>query len=225
MIAVLLGLLSVGGLGGIAFKIFGWTAIKAFGGRAATAAGRVPPKAWIALAVVIALTGSYFLHRHFVHSFKVEIQRAQMAADNDHWKKKLAAARTDALNWKQHYEQAQTKQADKERTRHEQVLRDNAAISSALRLRGPGAATSHCRPSNHTSAISSAGGSRTPPSAARPAPAQVSTGDWATVPWNWLVTVLTQHDDVTDEARAWRNDKAKQNELYQQQVLHAPSGN
>jgi FtsZ-interacting cell division protein ZipA len=178
----------------------------------------IPQWVWIALAVVILVVGAFWFHGHQVSKFEKSTRADQKQLDQAAFDKLLKQAHTDALNWKTKYETAQATNAQKERNLHEQVLRDNAAIARDLSLRGAGAASSHCGPINSTRPVAGPSGPRTAPSTSSPAAAQVSAGDWATVPWRWLVNVVTQHDDLLDEAQRWRNDKAKQNELYQTSV-------
>jgi hypothetical protein len=90
----------------------------------------------------------------------------------------------------------------------------NAALAAALSLRGPGAAASRCGPVSGPRPSTSTGQPGHSAPAAGAPPAGVLAEDWATVPWRWLVNVVQQHDDVTSEAQAWRNQYARQHELH-----------
>lgn len=83
------------------------------------------------------------------------------------------------------------------------------ADADALRLRGPGKATCASHPGlspgpgGHDQAASSA------PDAGSPVP----SGDWAVVPWSWLVTVIEEHDQLLNDDKAWNENDAKQRAL------------
>jgi hypothetical protein len=173
-------------------------------------ASKVPPKVWYALAIVAALVAGYLVHQHLVHKFRTEVQRAQMASDNDHWKRKLAAAHADAIAWKLKAEAAAATISKEERTQDEETIRSDAAVADALGMRGPGAAASHCGPVGDPGAGAGAGGHEPPvaePDVTGPA---VPSENWALVPWDWLVGRAREHDDGLAENLAWRNNDARQ---------------
>jgi hypothetical protein len=213
MMGIVLGILSSkicalfgGGLFGFGAKVIN------FDKRAVAAGKKLPAWVWIALAVSAALVAGYFIHRHQVNKFRTETQRAQMAADNDHWRAKLAAAHADALDWKQKAEAKAAGISREERIRDEDTIRRNAAAADALGMRGAGAATSHCRPLDHPSARAGTGGHEQAAPVADAAGSQVSSGDWSIVPWKWLVQRGREHDDGIAENLAWRTNDARQRE-------------
>lgn len=81
---------------------------------------------------------------------------------------------------------------------------DTAVAATDLRVRGPG------RASCPAQVDAGAGGHQPDLAAEADAGSAVSPENWARVPWDWLVTVVQEHDDLLTEATAWRkNDQAK----------------
>jgi hypothetical protein len=79
-----------------------------------------------------------------------------------------------------------------------------AVAATDLRVRGPG------RASCPAPVDAGASGHEQALTAEADAGLAVSPEHWARVPWDWLVTVIQEHDDVLTEADAWRkNDQAK----------------
>src|SRR4051812_17530336 len=66
---------------------------------------KIPRWAWIVLGAVLLVLAGLWWHGHKVHNFKRDVQRAQMAADNDHWRAKLAKEHAAAILWKQKFDQ------------------------------------------------------------------------------------------------------------------------
>src|SRR5690348_5678455 len=106
ILSKLLGV-SLLGVGGWLAKLLGWHT------QAIEIAKKIPRWMWITLGVILLCITLYILHNHWVHQFKTEVQRAQMAADNDYWKAKLNSASKDAHDWKNNYEANQTQIAQK----------------------------------------------------------------------------------------------------------------
>lgn len=84
---------------------------------------------------------------------------------------------------------------------------DTAIAATDLRVRGPG------RASCPAPIVATSGGHQ--PAAAEEANAgpEVSPGDWARVPWSWLVDVVQEHDDLLTEATSWRKDHQEKSEI------------
>jgi hypothetical protein len=202
-------LLGLGGTGvlGLGARLLG------FDKKVFAAAQKLPSWVWIALAVIAVLVAGYFIHRHEIREFRTSVQRAQMAADNDFWKKKLAAAHADALSWKQKAEAKAASISNQERTRDEEAIRNHAAAAGDLSLRGPGAAASHCGPIDHPEQGAGPGGHGQATAIANAAGSEMSSGDWALVPWSWLVQRAQEHDDGLSENVAWRSNDARHDRM------------
>ena len=82
-----------------------------------------------------------------------------------------------------------------------------AVAAADLRVRGPG------RASCPAPVDAGTGGHQPAPAAEADAGSAVSAGNWARVPWDWLVTVVQEHDDLLTEATAWRKDKQAEEEI------------
>jgi hypothetical protein len=84
---------------------------------------------------------------------------------------------------------------------------DTAVAAADLRVRGPGRAS--CPAPINTGT----GGHE--PTIAEEADAglTVSPENWARVPWDWLVDVVQEHDDLLTEADAWRKTDQAEREI------------
>ena len=82
------------------------------------------------------------------------------------------------------------------RDMHDAEDRRIASDADAIRLRGPGKAT--CP----SSAGASSAAVRHDAATGADAGPQVSSGDWAAVPWNWLVQVVEEHDQLLNKVKA-----------------------
>lgn len=171
--------------------------------------GGVPRWVWIALAAVAVLTAGVVWHKHRAHA---AIQAAVKAEDAV-WVQRLADERKRAVAARSEAEAAHAAMSDMERKQHEQVIRSNAAAASALLVRGAGAA--RCRPLDNPGAATSPGGHNQSAPITDAARSQMPTGDWALVPWDWLVKRAQEHDDVLDEDRTWRTNDAHQREAWE----------
>jgi hypothetical protein len=173
-----------------------------------SALSKIPPKAWLAIGCAVALLLGALWHQHRLHRHDANLRAEQKAADDKLWSAALSKAHTEALAWKAKVDQQAATIAQDERKQHEEAIRLNAAAADALRLRGPGAAAAHCGQGDHPGAAAAADrhGQAAPQTGA--APAQVPSGDWAVVPWGWLVTVVQEHDDLLEDVtRIEENDK------------------
>jgi hypothetical protein len=79
---------------------------------------------------------------------------------------------------------------------HDAEDRRIASDADTVRLRGPGKAA--CTGDSSTAAAAVRPGS----SASANAGPQMSPGDRATVPWDWLVTVVEEHDQLLNKVKA-----------------------
>lgn len=82
-----------------------------------------------------------------------------------------------------------------------------AVAATDLRVRGPG------RASCPAPVDAGASGHEQALTAEADAGLAVSPEEWARVPWNWLVTVVQEHDDLLTEAGAWRKNKDAESEI------------
>jgi hypothetical protein len=181
------------------------------GARVAGASGflkRVPRWVWIALGAIALLVAGYVYHQHKAHAAIAGAKLEQKAADDTAWQKRLGQAHAAALAWRGRAEQQGATIARLNKEMHDAQIRDHAAVADALSLRGPGAAASHCRPVDHSAAASVAGGRSEAAAGADAAGRAVPSGEWAVVPWDWLVTRAREHDDLlTDETTRRAADK------------------
>lgn len=177
---------------------------------------KVPPQVWQALAVLGYALALYATHQRAVHDHDTAI----IAANNAQWQTRLNAAHSDALAWKAKADQQAMTIAQNERTKHEEDIRLNAAAADALLLRGPGAASAaHCGQVNHPGTPAAPDRhDQAAPQAGAPA-TQVPSGDWALVPWNWLVGVLHEHDDLLSDVTTVISNDEKQRAAWPQQPV------
>lgn len=84
-----------------------------------------------------------------------------------------------------------------------------SADAHAVLVRGPGKAA--C-PSHSGLSAEPSGHEQTPAAPAAAGP-QVPSGDWAAVPWNWLVQVIEEHDQLLNDDKTYRENDAKQRAL------------
>lgn len=128
MLTALIGLLGIGGVAGLALKFFGWTAIK-------TWAKSIPPKAWIALAIVGVLVGGYLWINHKIHAAYVQGKKDGHAAQFAYDQAQLDKIRAQARAFKQKLDDANTRIQTEEKARHDQTVAANRALADALRVR------------------------------------------------------------------------------------------
>jgi hypothetical protein len=176
----------------------------------------VPAWAWKALAIAAALVALVLVHQHYAHKAIAAAKAEQQTADNSRFAKQLAHVAEQANAIRIKAEALSASIAAQERTRHEQDLRRNAADAAALRVRGPGAAASHCGPVDHPGLSASAGGRLDAASGADAAGPALPAGEWATVPWTWLVDRAREHDDLLAEVRTWRSSDTRPRSAWEQ---------
>jgi dsDNA-binding SOS-regulon protein len=82
-----------------------------------------------------------------------------------------------------------------------------AVAATDLRVRGPG------RASCPAPVDAGSGGHEQILAAEADAGLAVSPENWARVPWDWLVTVVQEHDDLLTEAGAWRENKQQESKI------------
>ena len=169
----------------------------------------------LVLGTIVVLAGT-FVHRHIAHHALDKAKAEQLAADTARFNGQLARAHADALAWRDKAAAEAAKIVQLEKENLDAETRAHAAAADALLVRGPGAAASRCRPGDPAAVPGSAGGHDSAAAAGTPAGPEVSAGDWATVPWDWLVGVVREHDDLRSEALTWRSDHARQSTLWDQ---------
>jgi hypothetical protein len=163
----------------------------------------VPRWAWIALAVVSILLLGSCAHKRKVKAFGEERYAAGVAYEQARLEKKAKElkAKVDALSGKI------TTQL---RTKHdEKVIVINRAADD-LRLRGAGKAS--C--SSPAGIPSGPSGSVAPSGQGSVAGPQVPTGDFAAVPWGWLVDRAEVCDLNRQEVLTWREWHRQQSEAW-----------
>jgi hypothetical protein len=160
---------------------------------------------WIVRGLLII--AGYFIHQHYAHKAIDRAKLEQKAADDKAFAGKLADVAKRAAEISTKAEGVARSIADLERTRHEETVRHNAA-DAALLMRGAGAAASHCRPVSNSAPSTGTGGYVSSAPVSDAAGSQVPAGDWALVPWDWLVLRAQEHDDLLSRAvTVNRNDK------------------
>lgn len=178
-------------------------------GKAKSVLGSIPWQIWAVIAGVALLGVGSCVHGHKVKAFgKAQFSAGRAAADAD-WEKALDKAHADALAWKAKAEANAAAISKEIGERHEATLRADTARANDLRLRGPGKAS--CSGPVHNPGISAspsghqqAGGRTDAPSS------EVPPGDWAAVPWHYLVDQAQLCDANRSEAISWRDWYAKQ---------------
>lgn len=186
-------------------------AAKLSGAKAALA--KIPPQVWYALAAIALVIGGYFFHQHKVHRLIADTKAEQRKADDAMWHAELDKVHAQAVAWKARAESQAAAISQSERKIHEQTVALDAADARALSLRGPGKAAAGCRPVDHPIARTGTSGHDQAAAIPNAAGSQVPAGDWATVPWDWLVKRAQEHDDLRSEDQAWRSNDAKQRAL------------
>jgi hypothetical protein len=83
--------------------------------------------------------------------------------------------------------------------------RADAADAAALKLRGPGAATCRSGPGAPATPVRRV---EAPPAAPAAGPA-LPSADWASVPWDWLVQVVEEHDELLNDVQAAKDQHDK----------------
>lgn len=193
---------------------------------------RVPRWVWIALAIALAIVAVVVWHDRQIRAHDKALT-AQVTADRDaQWNKRLAAERRAALAWKTRFDAEVAAKIKLQRKLNDEEARRIDADRNALRLRGPGqaAAPAGCRPVDHPGLAGLAGRHEPQPGTAANAGTQMPAGDgqdqWAVVPWNWLVDVVSERDAFRVEALGWRSRDAMLAEIWkraqQQPAAQAP---
>ena len=177
--------------------------------RASDFFGKIPSWLWIALAgAVIAFTGVLW-HTHEVKLTIAHAKQEQRQIDDAAWKQALDREHQAAMTWKAGFDKQTAATVADERKLNDQAIANNAAVARALSLHGPGrASASGCRQGDYSRPSTAASGHQQGASSASTAASQVPSGDGAIVPWNWLIKVLQEHDDMRADLQAiYYNDK------------------
>lgn len=167
--------------------------------------GKVPWQVYAVIALVIAAGVGSCIHKGKVKKFGEERYVAGFIAGEEKVRKETLVAQQEVAK----------REAAVAAKLREIVNAENARISQRaddLRLRGAGAAACP-RPATTSTAASE----HSPAAAeADAAGAGVLTGDWAAVPWGWLVTRAEEHDKCIIEAQAWRDQRAAAQRAYEE---------
>lgn len=175
---------------------------------------RIPRQVWIALAVAAVLVAAIIWHQAKAHAAIDRAVKAAVASAIDkrdgQWRQRLDQEHRAALAWKGRAD-AQLAQISKlQRKLTDEETRRIDADRRAMLLRGPGkaAAPAGCRPGDHPGLPGIAGRHVAQPGAAADAgtemPAVDGSDQWAVVPWDWLVAVVSERDAFRFEAIGWR---------------------
>lgn len=209
MLHLLLAVLGLGLPGGLVTYLVGPAKILGFFKRA-------PRWAWIAFAVVAALVGGYFLHQHKAHAHDTALVKATIDKRDQLWRDALAKAHAGAIASRARTEAAGAKISTTLKGKHDAQVRSNASDARDLQLRGPGKAAVDCRLGDHPGLPAAAGQPGRPAGGANAAAAEVhpadrlaglpagARGDFAVIPWSWLVEQGREADDSRAEVLTWR---------------------
>lgn len=139
MLTALLALTGVGGVVGIALRLFGLSGtiakVTSFGQGAKAAVQKVPRWVWIALAVTAVLVGGYLWVNHKIHQAYADGSKAGHAAQFAYDEGIAAKARAQARDLKIKLDTANVKIHNQEQTSHDQTVAANRALADALRVR------------------------------------------------------------------------------------------
>lgn len=181
----------------------GWNILKLVGQVIASFLGKLDGRGWVELVCGI-IAGLAIIH---------------YASEARHWKKQDAQD-VKALNIEKAQEASIAKQAVDLKARidaltsnltkllREQTDAENASIAAAadaVRLRGPGKAA--C-PGGPIPAAAPVRHDQTTPANADAGP-EVPSGNWARVSWDWLVTVIEEHDQMRADLQATEDQHAQ----------------
>jgi hypothetical protein len=209
MIAAILSLLGVGGIG--AALIFVPGLAKLLG----KLLGSIPPRVVWALLAMAAIFGAVWWHNHAVEAARTEGVKAGRIAANGEWKDAFAKMRGAADDFRRAYEIRGGTITTLLGDRHAQNLADIAAHADDLRLRGPGAAAACPRSGGDPGLAGRPGAQGGPaPQPDAPGPGVPPDQQFAIVPWGWLVRRGEEHDSLLDEVKTWRSWHDQQGALH-----------
>lgn len=195
---------------------------------------RVPRWVWIALAIAAILVAGWIWHGRQMAAHDADLTARVTAARDAQWQKRLDDAHADALRQRGDFDAAAKHITELQRKLTDEENRHIAADRADLRLHGPGkaAAAPGCRPGDHPGLAGIAGRPVAQPGPAAHAGTEVPAGDgpgqFAVVPWNWLVDVVAERDAFRIEAIGWRTRDymlAQEWERMRQQQLRAAGMN
>jgi hypothetical protein len=215
----LLGLAGIGGgLGLIGVIVSGlWPALIPAGLKLLD---KIPAKVVYALAGVLLIALAWLWHGHAVKVAYRDGNAAGETATDAKWTVQLAAAHSQADQWRRSYDLAAGELVVQIKAKHDETLRNNLADADALRVRGPGKAALDCARPGNTPRLSSAAGRPGDPAPDPDAPRLEVPSDngYAVVPWPWLVDRAREHDDAIAKVAAYRERDAKVRTLYESAV-------
>jgi len=174
-----------------------------------------PIRGVLLVFVLFVAAHQFVIDPHIRREALADGKAEQAKADAEKFAAQLAQAHADGLAWREKATAEGQKIAQLDREKNDAEIRAHAAAADALLVRGPGAAASRCRPGDPAALPAGAGGHDGAAAAGTAARPDVPEGDWATVPWAWLVTVVREHDDLRSEALTWRTDHAQQSAAWQ----------
>lgn len=172
-----------------------------------------------AVALGLAVWGALGWHEARSETAIETAVTAALSKRDGQWQNAFDTMKGAADKWRENFEGRRDALAAARRQAHEDELRRIGVDADALRLRGPGlaAAGAGCRPEADPRAGATTSGQQSPaagPYAPRPGlPEGDRDGDFALVPWGWLVRKAEEHDALLSEAGAWRLHDADQRVL------------
>ena len=178
----------------------------------ATRVGKMlPPWVWELVLIALAIGAGMLLHHTQVVRHDNGVRTAQQTQDNAAWQKALAKEHEAAMKWKAGFDQQSAATVAEERKLNEKAVADDAALARALSLHGPGAASaSGCRQGDHTSAAAAPDRHEQTAASSSASGSELPSEDGAIVPWNWLVRVLQEHDDMRADLQVIEDNDKKQ---------------
>lgn len=180
--------------------------------------GGIPKPVWIALAVVIVIGVSVWLHGKKVNTFEATIRADERSLRDAAWQARFDKMKQNAVTWKQKYETASGQLAQARRNSHEATLRNDASRTGALLVRGPGKATAEarCGPVSNTGVSTGASGHNSSGGAIIPGLAGVPREEWsqfAIVRFSELTKRGQICDANRSEVTTWREHDNEQRAL------------
>jgi hypothetical protein len=184
--------------------------------RAAAVFTAIPKPVWEAIAVLGYLAALVATHQHFAHAAIDRAVTAAIIKRDGQWQQRLDQAHAAALTWKGQVETKATTIATLQRKLTDEENKRVAADADAARLRGPGkaAAPAGCRPGDRAGPAATAdrpdGAAAAGANAGPQMPAADGSGQFALVPWDWLVDVVSEHDQLRNSVASVIAADAKQ---------------
>lgn len=177
---------------------------------------QIPRWVWILVAIIISVVGFYIYHSIKVSHFEKTIRTDQQTKDQQAFDEQLKSAHQDAVTWKNKYVASSTVISTQGSVSHEAAISDHAALADSLRKQ----ATSGSYRGQVDSASPQSGSSEHQQGNGTTIHAEVGPvfddqrSKLIAVPLDDLISFAQHYDDNRDEVKTWRDDKIKQENLY-----------